>query len=337
MQRLARFNIGDRFPEPRTRHVAETVFGLLCAGAMIALRGVVNLWAPDSGPFAMIYPTVLIATVYSSWRGGLACFVLSFAWMWYFVLPPHASFAFASASDPARVTLNGLMVLIILVFAEAFRRAVRNNADLAEEQLERRRVLMAELEHRTKNNFALVAALLEIQKKREDDPRLDSAFDDAIMRVRTFADAYSNLQYEQEEGAETAMRPYLGNLVSRVAKASLHDEVAVDCDIADLTLQRDIAVAIGLYVNEVIANCGKYGFADGRAGSILVTLQGTVDEWELKVIDDGAGDGAAPSAVSGGLGARLLNAFASQARAEHEAIIDRNGAKMILTARPTKS
>ena len=59
-------------------------------------------------------------------------------------------------------------------------------------QLARKQVLMAELEHRTKNNFALVAALLEIQKKREKDPRLDVAFDDAIRRVRTFAEASSS-------------------------------------------------------------------------------------------------------------------------------------------------
>lgn len=335
MQRLARFNIGDRFATEPLRHAAEIAFGLLCGGLMIASRGFVNMWAPESGPFAMIYPTVLIATLFASWRAGVACSILTFAWMWYLVLRPRGSFAFDDPTDPARVLINALSVGIIVLFADAFRRAVRNNADRAEDQLRRKQVLMAELEHRTKNNFALVAALLEIQKKRENDPRLDLAFDDAIQRVRTFADAYSNLQMEQEEGAETAMKPYLENLVERVAGASLHDDVTVQCDIADITLPREIAVAIGLYVNEAIANCGKYAFSDGRDGSIEIVFAGDQENWSLDIVDDGAGSAVTESA-GGGLGARLLNAFATQANAAHEAEIHPQGARMSLSAVPPK-
>lgn len=333
MQRLARFNIGDRYTSEIRRQLAEIAFGLLCGGAMMAVRAFVNLWAPASGPFAMIYPTVLIATLFSSWRGGIACFGLTFAWAWYFVLRPKGSFAFDDPTDPARVAINAISALIIIVFAEAFRRAVRNNAERAEEQLARKQVLMAELDHRTKNNFALVAALLEIQKKRENDPRLDAAFDDAIRRVRTFAEAYSDLQMEQEEGAETAMKPYLENLVNRVAGASLHDGIRLDYSIADITLQREIAVAIGLYINEAIANCGKYAFADGRDGSVAVSLECDGDRWAVTIADDGAG-ASAPVSVGGGLGSRLLNAFAIQARASHESHIGDDGAKMVLTGLP---
>ncbi|PIW56005.1 MAG: histidine kinase [Sphingomonadales bacterium CG12_big_fil_rev_8_21_14_0_65_65_10] len=333
MQRLARFNIGDRYVSDTRRQLAEIAFGLLCGGAMMGIRALVNLWAPESGPFAMIYPAVLIATLFSSWRGGISCFVLTFGWAWYFVLRPQGDFAFEDPTDPARVAINAVCVLVVVLFAEAFRRAVRNNAELAEDQLARKQVLMAELEHRTKNNFALVAALLEIQKKREKDPRLDVAFDDAIRRVRTFAEAYSNLQLEQEEGAETAMKPYLENLAGRVASAALHDGVDLDCDIADVTLPREIAVAIGLYVNEAIANCGKYAFADGRDGSVEVSLIHDGKAWTATVVDDGAGTSARPN-EGGGLGARLLNAFAHQARASHLSHIDENGATMVLTALP---
>lgn len=331
MQRIARFNIGERYTDEKRQQLAELAFGLFCGGMMVAIRALANLWAPVSAPFAMIFPAVLIATLFSSWRGGLACFILTFCWAWYFVLRPQESFAFEDSTDPARVVINAACVLVIIVFAEAFRRAVRNNAERAEEQLARKQVLMAELEHRTKNNFALVAALLEIQKKRENHPRLDAAFDDAIRRVRTFAEAYSNLQLEQDEGAETAMKPYLENLVNRVAGAALHDRVGVSCDIVDITLQREIAVAIGLYINEAIANCGKYAFADGRDGSIAVSLECDENRWVVTIADDGAGTSASAS-TGGGLGSRLLNAFAIQARAEHQSKISDDGATMVLTA-----
>ena len=129
------------------------------------------------------------------------------------------------------------------------------------------------------------------------------------------------------------MKPYLENLAGRVASAALHDGVDLDCDIADVTLPREIAVAIGLYVNEAIANCGKYAFADGRDGSVEVSLIHDGKAWTATVVDDGAGTSARPN-EGGGLGARLLNAFAHQARASHLSHIDENGATMVLTALP---
>ena len=337
MHRLAHFDVAKTFRRPRSKIAAQLVFGLTCALAMIGLRTLVDFIAPAAGPFALVYPTVLIATLFGHWRGGLVALLVSFGWAWYFVLEATSSFTFVKATDPARVAINFAACSILIVFAEAFRRAVRSNADRAELEIARRKLLMADLEHRTKNNFALVASLLAIQKRQDTTPGIEAALDLAINRIHTFKDAYSNLTLDPDDDSDIDMAEYLSRLTTRVAKASLHENVRIDTDIARMVLPREKAVAIGLFTNEALANCGKYAFADGRAGSVKLRFQQADDDgWTLEILDDGAGNAAKASSEKSGLGSNLFTAFAMQAGAEHEIEIGEGGARVALKSRPAE-
>ena len=79
MQRLAEFDVSRQFITRRGKLAAQLIFGVICAAAMIGLRSLYDIWAPESGPFAMIYPTVLLATFYGHWRAGLVSFVVTFS------------------------------------------------------------------------------------------------------------------------------------------------------------------------------------------------------------------------------------------------------------------
>lgn len=175
---------------------------------------------------------------------------------------------------------------------------------------------LAELEHRTKNNFALVASMLEIQKGRLTDESLHGPLEDAAGRVRTFADAYSILDLEHAEEMTVAMKPYIEVLLDRIERAAVPRNIILYREIENLTVPRETAAAIGLYLNEAISNALKYAFPSGAGGSIGVYFNVDGDNWQLFVEDDGVGD-AAIKDVAGGLGSRLMAAFASQARAEH--------------------
>jgi len=332
VQRLAQFDVSRSFLSPRAKASSQIAFGLFCAFAMIGLRSVINVWAPESDPFAPVYPTVLLATLYGHWRAGLACFAIAFLWAWWIVLPPHFAFAFEVASDPARVAINAAAVLVLIVFAEAFRNAAHSTMEEIREAADRRLTLLAELEHRTKNNFALVASLIEIQKRRLRNPELDAPLSDAAMRVRTFADAYSNLALEQEEGAEVGMKAYLELLIDRIERASFGPEVTLHREIDDVTLPREVGVAIGLYVNEALANCAKYAFPEGGPGTVAITFHAHADNWELAIEDNGVGAAVDPVSSEGGMGTSLMEAFACQARGEHRRGVAQRGYRVELRA-----
>ncbi|QWC55794.1 DUF4118 domain-containing protein [Erythrobacter sp. 3-20A1M] len=318
MHRLAQFDVSRQFQTRRGKKAAQYGFGVMCAGAMIGVRTTVDLIAPSSGPFALIYPTVLLATLYGHLRAGVTAAILTFLWAWYFVLPAPSSFTFTNPTDPGRVVLNAVCCLIVMCFAEAFRRAAHGSLKEIQRSADRRLTLLAELEHRTKNNFALVASMLEFQKRRLSDITLHRPIDDAVGRIRTFADAYSNLAYEQAEHSDVEMELYLDALMNRLEKAAVPSHVRLYREIEPVTLPRETAVAIGLYLNEALSNCLKYAFPDGRSGTIGVFFHVTEGEWRLTVDDNGVGHGAV-SDGSGGLGTSLMAAFAQQAGGTHEA------------------
>ena len=317
MQRLASFDVSRQFLTPRGKLAAQIGFGLFCGAAMIGLRSVINIWAPTSGPFALIYPTVLLATLYGHWRAGLVALLTSFIWAWYFVLPETKSFLFVDATDQARVVLNAVCALILVIFAEAFRRAAHLTMEEIRKRADRRLTLLADLEHRTKNNFALVASMLEIQKRRVTDPQLVGPLQDAVGRIRTFADAYSALAMEQADTDRVAMGPYIENVLHSLERAALPPQVQMFREIDTMELPRETAVAIALFLNEAIANSIKYGFPDDRPGTIAVYFHASEGGWTLTIEDDGVGVDAVSDPM-GGLGRNLLDAFAAQAGARQK-------------------
>ena len=319
MYRLASFDVPRRFSAPRIRLLAQCLFGLGCALAMVGLRSVLDVWAATAGPFALVYVAVLIATLYGHWQAGLIAYVTSFLWAWYFVLPPVYGFGFELATDPPRVAINATAVMIMLIFAEGFRRAVDTAISQRDAEIERAAMLQQELEHRTKNNFALAASLLEMQKRREQLPEVVAALEQAIARIHSFSSAYSNLALQQGEGAMVSMQDYLVDVVDRVTRGAFLDNVRVEIDAGadEVTMPREVAVAIGLFTNEALTNSAKYAFPDGREGKVKVKFTGCSKNWVLAIEDNGVGT-SGESERSDGIGERLFAAFAQQAQAEYK-------------------
>lgn len=333
MHRIALFDVSRSVRGKFAQSAAQVAFGIGCALGMIGVRSAIDLFTPHTGPFALVYPTVLIATLFGHFLGGAIAWGVAFGWAWFIVLPYSWSFAFENPDDFSRVIINAASGLVVLVLAEAFRRAVRQAHDQLTADAERRLNLIADLEHRTKNNFALVAGMLDIQRRRHDEPAVQSALEDASRRVKTFAQAYSTLALAQGEGSAVAMKPYLEDIVDRLAAASFNDGVRVTRQISSCTLPREEAVAIGLYLNEALANCAKYAFADRAQGVVEVDFNCSPDGWQLGIKDDGCGvaEGAAPPAI--GLGSQLMQAFAQQAGGAHELHLSEHGCEVRLTSR----
>ncbi|WP_343343155.1 sensor histidine kinase [Sphingomicrobium sp. XHP0239] len=311
----------------------QVALGALCAGVMIGLRELINLWAPTSGPFAMIFPTIMIATLYGRWRAGLTAFVITFLYAWWAVLPFQYSLVFENPGEGPRVLINAVAGLVIMVFAEAFRDAVERASAQRDEEIERREVAMLELGHRTKNNFALVASLLEIQKRREESPDVRATLDTAIGRVHSFAEAYAHFSEDTEGGSlDVAMRPYLESLMDMLGTALFDDRVALRGEIADIRLPKEKAVALGLVLNEALTNAAKYAFPGGRKGEVVIRLSGDPSGWDFAVDDDGVGRQETAAPQGSGLGAGLMDAFARQADAQMEVESLAKGTRLRLRA-----
>jgi two-component system, sensor histidine kinase PdtaS len=188
--------------------------------------------------------------------------------------------------------------------SEALRRALER-AVIAEREKD---LLFKELGHRTRNNLHVISSLIALQGKAHPHPQVKEALEAAEARVRIIADAQTALQ-PGERGGQVNLRDYLADLVEKLGH-SLRGlrPIAVHVEAEDIHVDGEIAVPIGLIVNELITNAFKYAFRDEAGGRIEVGLKRVGNALELTVRDNGGGcDG-----IEEGLGSRLLRLLVQQ-------------------------
>lgn len=302
LRRLASIDITD-LARPFPPVATQLLFGVCCAGIAVLLRTLTDLYLPGAGPFALAIPVVLVATLFGRWISGVVCLTLAGLHAWYFVLPVSGSFGFEISGDGPRVAVNFAAGYFTVALAEVFRRTTRN-------ALRDREMLLVELEHRVKNSFASIAAVMRLQM-RDAGPEAREFLQAALGRVESFARAYGYLRFQFDDAGSVIVGNYLRDLCKALQETVAHEgHVTFDCQ-ADATLvPRDKAITIGLLVNEVATNSVKHAFGDG-GGTVSVTFESRDGMQVLVIADDGPGMVANDNST--GLGRRLIDALAQQA------------------------
>ncbi|WP_461126538.1 sensor histidine kinase [Spirosoma aerophilum] len=177
----------------------------------------------------------------------------------------------------------------------------KNNQQISE-QAERQTVLMHELQHRVKNNLAIISSLLRMQSRQLDDSRAVQAVQESQRRVDAISLIHQQL-YQSDNPAEVSIKAYVTELTEGLLVGYGFDPATFDCeiDVADLQLNVEVAVPLGLILNEVLTNAFKYAFLTPTWGgsqqgtrqhhpTLLVRLQpGPTGELLLEVQDNGPG------------------------------------------------
>jgi len=170
--------------------------------------------------------------------------------------------------------------------------------------------LFDELNHRVKNNLAMVSAMLAMQARVASAPNVRDDLNRAIDRIQTIADVHAAL-YRSSSKDQVDFAAYLQDLCERLAGSLLTDErvrLAVDAEPASLPL--DKAVTLGVVVNELVTNAAKHAFPASEGGVIRVGLRHEAGNLVLTVADTGKGMG--DSLPNKGLGMRLVRSLVQQ-------------------------
>ena len=182
--------------------------------------------------------------------------------------------------------------------------------------LDRHQVLLKEVNHRVKNSLQVVMAMLQLQANSVGDPVLSERLNEASSRVNAVGRAYERLAYTADyENIELVeyLRAIISDLEPTVAPCIIQFEATTEIQIA-----ADRAILVGLIINELVSNAGKYAYPDCPGGLIWVRLfQSDKNSVLLSVRDEGAGlpSGFDPT-TSKRLGTRLVNALSKQLGAE---------------------
>jgi two-component sensor histidine kinase len=177
-------------------------------------------------------------------------------------------------------------------------------------------VLLKEVHHRMKNNMAVIHNLLSLQARRTDDPKAVQILRDSQNRVRSMT-----LIHERFFPTCDVTRIDIGDYIRALTKELFHayrvEPEAVTLSIAadNVALELDTAIPCGLLINELVTNCLKHAFPNGRSGHISVELRTEKDTFTLVVSDDGTGfDAPLEQARTSTLGMQLIALLVEQLR-----------------------
>lgn len=173
-----------------------------------------------------------------------------------------------------------------------------------------------ELNHRVKNNLAMVSSMLTMQARAAKSPEVREPLETAVERIQTIADVHASL-YRSGRKDEVDFAAYLHDLCERLRHSLLDPErvtLTLEAEAVSLPLNR--AVALGVLVNELVTNAAKHAYPPPRAGPISVRLQHRAEMLMLTVGDSGGGLPAEPPKT--GLGMRLIRSLVQQLGATFE-------------------
>ncbi len=195
--------------------------------------------------------------------------------------------------------------------------------DITERKAAERRQteMFDELNHRVKNNLAGVSGMLGMQARLADDPRLREELQKAVDRIQTIADVHASL-YRVSSADHVDLGDYLRRLCERLSATVIDSgRVHIEVDADEATMPLDEAVPLGMIVNELVTNAGKYAYPPPASGVIRVALKEGPDGLVLNVRDQGVG--LAKTGEARGIGMRLVRSLVQQCRGELD--IDSDG------------
>jgi two-component sensor histidine kinase len=333
MTHIGDFDLCERLAPAIPMRVTQIIVGLLCVGAAWVVRAIFDIIAGGAAPFALIYPAIMLATLFArAFAGGITAMIM-ILYIWYYLYPIQGSFRFENAAEAFAVAVVAITAIITIAIAELFRRTAHKATQERDRQIEERDLFLAEFDHRMKNNFAIVAGLLDMQKRRASDPATVEALEAAQLRVDSVARAHLHLYRGGDQPGTVEIRDYLGDLCAALSESLfLKGGIILTCDSDEAAVPRDRAVSIGLVVNELVTNAAKHAFPGRDLGTITVTFRAKSDGWVVLVADDGIGMPVAPAqpGPDNGLGSRLIEAFARQARGRIAIDSDHEGTRIAM-------
>jgi PAS domain S-box-containing protein len=207
----------------------------------------------------------------------------------------------------------------------------RAQRDEFEKQIRDKDLLLKELQHRVKNNLQLVTALIRLESRAaQRGDRVD--LERLAGRVDTLALLYQALSTDHW-GPLVDLGPYLSEIASASLRAHGTSGIELDLKMGYCPVSINVAMPVGLLVNELLTNTFKYAFDGRNTGIISIECHCDEDRYRIVFADDGVGftkDATWPT--PGKLGALILQTLRENTRQLNFEVVSRpdDGARIII-------
>ncbi len=182
------------------------------------------------------------------------------------------------------------------------------------QSLKEKETLLAEIQHRVKNNLAIITGLLNLQTEKAPCEVSKLLMLESRNRVMSIAMVHERL-YKKGNLSKIDLKLYLSELVNEVVKSfpvkAQQIEIQEELDKVEIEITK--AVPVGLIVNEALTNSLKHAFKDGTEKPIIkIKMQAIYDRIQICLVDNGQGFSNTQHRDDTALGLSLIESLADQ-------------------------
>jgi len=279
----------------------ERLFGrlrlLTIAVSVAVYAGSIVVLSPRLGVstnYFVLIPVISVSIGYGLTAGVLAGILALPANLALYTLLRHPEY---SPASKMMAELSGILVGTILGYLSDYHRKLDMERQLRKETerelraaLRDRETLFREVHHRVKNNLNLIKSIIGLQSRRSSDQSFKDAAAALTGRLMSISFVHERL-YRTAELSSVAIDDYLRDLVGAIAMAASGSRkppmVTLELDPSTVTM--DVAVPIGLIVNELVTNTLKHGKPPEEDLRISIAMHDDGHRIILTVRDDGGG------------------------------------------------
>jgi len=180
----------------------------------------------------------------------------------------------------------------------------------ARRDAEERSLLLRELDHRVRNNMAVITGLVSMERNRRPPREAAEALESLENRLRSFILVHEALRRQNYRGVP--IRETTEKLAQRLRNAwdvTRHIELTIEGDSPILDEKQGFATS--LILNELITNAFRHGFPEGQEGTLRILIREFEDRVRIEVADNGVGTRVEKKSSVVGSGRSIVNALAT--------------------------
>jgi two-component sensor histidine kinase len=196
--------------------------------------------------------------------------------------------------------------------------------DALQQTLREKDVLVKEIHHRVKNNLQIIQSLIHLQSRNISSAEARDSLLTLQNRLRTMALIHEAF-YRTEDMASINIAEYLERLAIHLFSVYRvnQEKIKLKTELEPLEISINLAIPVGLIVNELVTNSIKHAFVETDKGMISLKLKCLDNDYcQLSVEDNGRG---LPASVNWKtpttLGLEIVRLLSNQIEAKIELIL----------------
>jgi PAS domain S-box-containing protein len=158
------------------------------------------------------------------------------------------------------------------------------------QSLHEKEILLREVHHRVRNNFQIIISLLSLQSRSIGDEKVTRAMKESQNRIQAMSFVHEKL-YTSTDLARIDLEPYVKYMTSQLFNLFTvrPGTISLILDVKNIFVDINMAIPLGLVINELVSNSLKHAFPKGRKGQIAISIHDDQNGLTFSYQDNGIG------------------------------------------------